>query len=272
MRGGRKARKSSDRLHLLKEPEPFLSLGLNQEQRGQVPAADQLQFDRAVPVSAEGAASAASVIRCVACQRIISDKYFHAKGQVVCPECVTRIEAGQQKPPTRSLARAALYGAGAAIAGCAIYAIVAIVTGWELALIAILVGVMVGKAVCYGSKGGGRPQQILAVCLTYFAITTSYIPVAIHAYMTGPHATAQSDATVTVNGDNDEAKPSQASSLGGAMGSLLLLALAAPFLELSTDFRGIITLVIIFVGLRTAWKLTARPDIAIMGPYQVSQS
>ena len=52
---------------------------------------------------------------------------------------------------------------------------------------------------------------------------------------------------------------------------MLLLALAAPFLELSADPRGIITLIIIFVGLRTAWKLTARRDIVLMGPYDTAQ-
>jgi hypothetical protein len=59
-----------------------------------------------------------------------------------------------------------------------LYALVAILTGLEVGLIAILVGYMVGRAVRHGSGGlGGRPQQILAVVLTYFAITTSYLPV-----------------------------------------------------------------------------------------------
>ncbi len=80
--------------------------------------------------------------------------------------------------------RAALYGAGAAL--------VAIVTGYEIGLISILVGITVGKAIRRGSHGwGGRPQQILAVALTYFAITSSYIPVAIYNAQNKPAAAAR---------------------------------------------------------------------------------
>ena len=46
---------------------------------------------------------------------------------------------------------------------------------------------MVGNAIRHASNGlGGRPQQILAVTLTYFAISTSYIPVMIYQYWKSP--------------------------------------------------------------------------------------
>jgi hypothetical protein len=54
--------------------------------------------------------------------------------------CAQRIQSGQQAPPVASLGKAVLYGVGAALAGCALYALVAIVTGWEVGLVAILVG------------------------------------------------------------------------------------------------------------------------------------
>ena len=88
--------------------------------------------------------------------------------------------------------RAALYGGGAALGGCPLYALVAIVLHAEIGLIAILVGWMVGKAIRHASYGrGGRPQQILAVTLTYFAITTSYIPVILYHVARDPRSVEQ---------------------------------------------------------------------------------
>jgi hypothetical protein len=50
---------------------------------------------------------------------------------------------------------------------------------------------------------------------------------------------------------------------------LLLLALAAPFLGL-TSISGLITLFIIYIGLKRAWMLTGRSNILVMGPYEPS--
>src|ERR1041384_2897539 len=134
-----------------------------------------LQFERAQPVTATGCLSDTG---CVACKQPIRTTYYHAQGKTICETCAQRIQTGQQAPPPLSLARAVLYGCAAALAGSILYAAVAMITGLEIGLIAIVVGVMVGKAVRFGSHGlGGRPRQILAVMLTYFAITTSYIPV-----------------------------------------------------------------------------------------------
>jgi hypothetical protein len=51
---------------------------------------------------------------------------------------------------------------------------------------------------------------------------------------------------------------------------LLGIAAAAPFLELfegSNVASALISLFIIFIGLRQAWVLTARRGIVITGPY-----
>jgi hypothetical protein len=57
-------------------------------------------------------------------------------------------------------------------------------------------------------------------------------------------------------------------SAGAALLAILALALAAPFLSISS-FGGILSLVIIFFGLQRAWRLTGRTQIAVMGPYQL---
>ncbi len=232
--------------------------------QGEGPLSGDLQFDRAEPLPVPGNGP-----QCVSCKQYISKTYYHAQGHTVCETCAQRIQAGQQKPPVTSLGRAILYGAGAGLAGCTLYALVAILTGLEIGLIAILVGVMVGKAVRHGSNGlGGRPQQILAVLLTYFAITTSYIPVFVYHAIKDPSVLQQSKST-SVNDAPAVSEKKPAMSAGAAIIMITLLAAAAPFLELSGGVSGLITLFIIYIGLQRAWKLTARSNILIMGPYEV---
>lgn len=200
---------------------------------------------------------------CVACHTPITGQYFHAQGQVVCPMCADRIQSGQQKAPAASLWRAALYGAGAALAGSIIYASVALLFKLEIGLIAILIGFMVGKAVRHGSRGlGGRPQQILAVVLTYFAITTSYIPVFIAAQINKPAAQAQQQKSA-----EPVAQEKPRMGLGMILVMLVFLAAAAPFFGL-TSISGLIGLFIIFIGLQRAWHMTGRGELLIMGPYE----
>ena len=243
-----------------------------------LPSPEELQFERAVPVS-EVPVQKPSGPACALCKEAVTGQYYHVHGSVVCPVCARRIEAAQQSPPAASLFRAALYGMAAALAGGAIYAFAAIVTGFEIGLISILIGIMVGKAIRFASKGlGGRPQQILAVALTYLAITTSYIPVFIYHAMNRPPTIQGASATrgqigqgnigAQSNTDRQNSKAAQQPvSLGRALLYLLGLALAAPFLRLGSDISGLITIAIIFFGLSRAWKLTGRPEIPITGPY-----
>jgi hypothetical protein len=220
-----------------------------------------LQFRHAEPDTPEAAASR----RCALCKLPIRSTYYQAAGRDVCPNCTGRIQSVQAAPPPHALLTAALYGGGAAIAGCILYAFVAIQFGVELALIAILIGYMVGKAVRHGSRGlGGRPQQILAVLFTYFAITFSYIAVYIYHAAEKPHTAAQ-----TASG---RAGRPTGGDVAQALGAIVLLAAVAPFLALAGNFvGGAISLVIIFFGLRQAWRMTGRPNIPIFGPYNAAE-
>jgi hypothetical protein len=172
---------------------------------------------------------------------LISGEYFQVQNHVICASCAARIRAGQQSAQPVPLGRAVVFGAGAAIAGCLLYAI-PLAMGVQIGIVALLVGWMVGKAIRTGSYGtGGRPQQILAVTLTYFAISMSFFPAFL---FTAKHAIAFS------------------------LSSILLIAFAEPFLELKTSpAGGLISLFILFVGLQRAWALTARHEIMVTGPY-----
>jgi hypothetical protein len=245
--------------HTMAEHEPLPFSG-SQTAGPTLPPADELQFHTAQPV---GGDTPAPGDRCAVCKAAIVDEYFHAQGHIVCPLCASRIESGQQAPPHLSLVPALIYGGAAAFAGFLIYALVGIFTGLEIGLVAILIGYMVGKAIRHASKGmGGRPQQILAVTLTYFAITTSYIPLAI--YHSAKERPAKSEAAAS----------SQPAPMGAGQVVLMLagLALAAPFLELANNFvSGAISLFIIIIGLRQAWALTGRTELLLMGPYRRSE-
>ena len=236
---------------------------------GSPPSPQDLQFQHAEPVAEAAAASGSSARTCVACKQPVGDTYFHAQGQVVCPLCAQRIQTGQQAPPALSLMRAALYGGVAALGGCTLYALVAIVLNAEIGLIAILVGWMVGKAIRHASYGlGGRPQQILAVTLTYFAITTSYIPVIVYQAAKNPQRVEQQQAQT--KGAPTEARPRVGA--GGLVLYLLMIAAIAPFLSLTSGISGLISIFILFIGLQRAWKLTERSEILLMGPYTAEAS
>jgi hypothetical protein len=253
----------------MSEPEPFTSLNLNAPASNlsasaeNLPAAETLQFRRA-----EHTTSEATGQRCAACVKPLGATYFQVHDKIVCPQCASAVESRLKAPPAHSLLRAFIYGLGAAIAGCALYATVAIVTGLEIALIAILIGYMVGKAVRHASGGlGGRPQQILAVVLTYFSISMSYIPVAIYHYAKNPpHAAAATSGNAIQTRNNR-----QPSSAGSALLGLLAIGLAAPFLSIS-GVGGLISLLIIFFGLQRAWRVTGRPEIVVHGPFQTQSS
>jgi hypothetical protein len=236
---------------------------------GSPPSPQELQFQHAEPI-APAASSEGSAQTCVLCKQPAGGTYFHAQGQVVCPLCAQRIQTGQQAAPPLSLMRAAIYGGAAALGGCTLYALVAIVLHAEIGIVAILVGWMVGKAIRHASYGrGGRPQQILAITLTYFAITTSYIPVILYQVARNPrHAELRqaqpNDAPIRSDAPA-EARPRMA--LGGLALYLLMMAAIAPFLSLTSGVSAWISLFILFIGLQRAWKLTERSEILLMGPY-----
>jgi hypothetical protein len=162
--------------------------------------------------------------------------------------------------------RAILFGVGAAILGMILYATFAIVTGIVIGYAALAVGWIVGKAMIKGSNGvGGRRYQIVAVLLTYAAVSTAAIPVWMHFAGENKHGhqkqTAQSDRTSESGSDSDTQQEQRTArprpSFASTVGTLLLLGLASPFLEFSSNPLGaMIGLFILFIGMQFAWKMT----------------
>ena len=215
---------------------------------------------------------------CKVCSAGLSDAYYEVNGHTVCERCCGQL---RDQGPTGSRAgrvlRATAAGAGAALAGAVLYWAILAATGYEFGLIAIVVGVAVGKAVHWGSRGrGGWAYQTLAMVLTYLAIVSGYVPIIVKEIIKDkPAAQTQSTAAVipaSTTGQSAQPAPGAAEGLGAialALGALLLIACAAPFLA---GVQNIIGLVIIGIGMYQAWKLNRRVPLVITGPHVLASA
>src|SRR5947208_17059371 len=226
--------------------------------------------------------SASGSDRCKSCQQELSGTYYRINGMLACENCTRKLQAPTPKDTHAIYVRGFLFGVGGAIAGLILYSAFGIITGIEIGYVALAVGWLVGTAIKKGSNGvGGRRYQIAAVALTYAAVSLSAVPIGISYIMkekksAAASAVSHSPSSSTATASNSEslstdstaaapaAKPKM--SFGAATGALLFAGLASPFLELQGGFSGVIGLVIIFVGMRIAWKMTGAPLLEILGP------
>ena len=223
------------------------------------PGVGDLQFTRA---QYEGGPPA---LQCMACQAEMPDRYFQLGGAPVCAECASNWESQQKAAPAGWVMRGAMFGLAAAIAGAIGMSVVAAVTGYQFSLAAIGVGWLVGKAMRRGANGlGGRRVQILAVLLTYFGITLSYLPEMIKGFreVDKKRTEARKDEA-----PNPPEKPPGAAGTIVALTVLVAFCMAAPLLEIASGLNGILGLLILFFGLSQAWRMTARDERALSGPY-----
>jgi hypothetical protein len=233
----------------------------------QLPSVDALQFRRAQPINSGEAPESKA---CVACKQLIGNEYYQVQNQVICPLCASKMQAGARSKKPIPWVRLVIYGGGAALGGCLLYAIV-LAMGVQIGIVALAVGWMVGKAIRHASYGtGGRPQQILAVALTYFAISTSFIPAYFFIgirHANAEHAAGAKQPVVKAPANESKASGSRSPTIVG----LAALAAIGPFLELaSSPVGGLISLFILFIGLQRAWAMTARHEIPVTGPYSGS--
>jgi hypothetical protein len=238
-----------------------------------VSSPEGLRFDEPAPGSGTPA--------CGRCQAAITAAYYEVNGHVVCADCKSALEQAPVGSGASRMLRAAAFGLGGAIVGAGIYYAILAATGYEIGLVAIAVGWLVGRGVQKGSHGtGGWAYQTLAVGLTYLAIVSTYLPFIVKSAMEegGKASTA---ATVPAAGvDSVAVRPAAAAvdSTGGeinagkfvlAVVALVGLAAAAPFLA---GFENILGLVIIGFALFQAWQMNRRVPLTINGPYAVGRA
>lgn len=213
-------------------------------------------------------------------QPALTARYYRVNTRMACEGCVQELQRRQPSDSHTGYARGLLFGVGAAIAGMAGYAAFTILTGIYIGYVSLAVGWLIGKAIMLGSKGiGGRRYQIAAVILTYAAVSVAAVPIAISYQLKEKSQTEsvqpkqQQQSAAETESQPNQAQPKPKLGFGADILRLLVLGLASPILELQDPLHGIIGLIILMVGIRIAWQITAGSRRAnIEGPYENSSA
>jgi hypothetical protein len=267
---------------------------MNDDTAAPAPADDSVAFDRAEFASEADAAPA-----CALCKRPLGQSYFTINAAIACEDCHHLVSSQvKESKGARAFMRAAGFGAAAALGGSIAWYAVAKITGMEIGLLAIAVGYVVGKAVRHGARGpGGRRYQALAMLLTYFSITGSYVPLVLKslAEMSAKSAAAAPSAAPSAqavpkessasapstasNGTLDADKPAPSTEAPAAAPGLVQivvmfvivigLALAAPFLGGASNIIGIL---LIGIALYEAWKFNRPVPLVMDGPLRTESA
>jgi hypothetical protein len=151
------------------------------------------------------------------------------------------------EPDNSLFARAVAFGLVGAVLGALIYALFVGVTGISIGYLAILVAYMVAKAMTIGShERGGRKYQITALLLTYLALAASHSMIRWWFFYKAAGAPLGFDGVI----------------------DLVRFGLVSPVFQLEeSPFSFLIGLVILFVGLRAAWRMTSGEPGASKHPF-----
>jgi hypothetical protein len=211
-----------------------------------------LSFERA-----EFENQASPALACAFCRKPIVSQYWQISKRAGCAECRLRLQ--QELAGSNSSAHflgALRLGALAALAGSVGWIVVSKVTGYEVGIVAIGVGWLVGRAVRKGAGGfGGTRYQVMAMLLTYSAIAFASLPAIFEALRQSPkHGAAAAASQVGLG------------PMIWAWAMLLGIAFASPFLAGPGNFMGWI---IIAIGLYEAWKFTRAVPVQVLGPFAI---
>jgi hypothetical protein len=243
---------------------------MRDERRPRICPAEKLGYSWAMEDTSKGVpqfataefASAVPTMTCAACRQPIEGPFFQINGARACAECATRIRQQMPYDSHAAFVRALVFGIGGAVVGFVLYVVCALLTGLVIGFVSLAVGFIVGKAMNLGSRGvGGRRYQLAAALLTYLAVSMSAVPIAIHQMRQNHDTQVQSQ---------NIAAPHQQVSVAKVIGVLGLVGMASPFLDLRDPVHGLIGLVILFVGIRFAWRFTAGREIIVSGPHTQS--
>lgn len=239
------------------------------------------QFGTAEYAGAPGGA------HCQFCQQPIGGTYYRVNESMACASCAAKMRGERERDSHAAFVRGLTAGIGAAVAGLIGYALISILLqGWVISYMSFAVGWLVGMAMMKASGGvGGRRYQIAAVLLTYAAVSMAAVPIWMYlASKEHPKQTQQEKLREEQRQlENETGQPEQSRghfaepqprpqlSVGEWLGRVALLGLASPFLQLRGDpFWGAMGLIILFIGIRIAWRITAGKAFAIYGPFNDS--
>jgi hypothetical protein len=224
--------------------------------------------------------------KCRVCQQPIGASYFRVNDAMVCPSCADKVRRERSLDSHAAFVRALAAGIGAAVVGMIGYALLTIILqGWVISYMSFAVGWLVGIAMMKASGGvGGRRYQIAAVLLTYAAVSMAAVPTWIYfaeqqksARQTQQQKLADEQRQLEADSGQEPppqqpaSKPVKTFTIWTWLGRVILLGLASPFIELQgNSLWGILGLVILFIGMRMAWRITAGRAFEVLGPFDNS--
>jgi hypothetical protein len=143
--------------------------------------------------------------------------------------------AGSPRANMAVIPLALIYGAIAAVIGAVGYALVGM-TGFMVSIVTIGIGYLVAKAMMTATRGvGSRQCQVAAVALTYLSASGGRLLDLLYQVHKQGYALTQVSPVF-----------------------MLTYTLFGPFLRLGRDpLWGLMGLLILFYGLRTAWQMAA---------------
>jgi len=178
--------------------------------------------------------------------------------------------------PLLRFIKAGVLGLVATVVGAALYYGVMELTGYDLGLMAIVLGLMVGVAVRIGAEGrGGWFYQLIAIGLTYLAISFMLVPSVYSGFKERKVERSRAAAT----------QPAAASAAAGRLikphtsmeqftfkenayvaGISILACLLWPLAAKSMGAMGLIIKAIAFYE---AWKINKKRELVVNGPFAV---
>jgi hypothetical protein len=223
----------------------------NQSSTEAAPASAAQVSNIFAPQFSTGAYGKRSKTRCSFCSNAIFSQYFLANGRKICATCAEQARSGLSTASRGSLFGALFLGIGGVILAMILYSVITTATGWTIGYLALGIGWIVGKSVIAGANGVGSGRiQLVAVLLTYVAITLDSLPAFLYANYNALGSISNWPAIL----------PNQ-----------IISGLESPVQQFSTMSVGNgINILVLLIGLRLAWRIAQVQQTIVAGPYDVT--